>query len=1070
MTGLAKQVLEIPIVGGLSQQIAPEVAPPGALYDLTNVEIDRIGNASRRHGHELMTNAAFVVGTNSVSSTMGTPRKIGGRADELWVISAESYYLGSGGGGGAAGDMLWTYSPELDAWKPHSHVPRPTLERWAGLSNSGLSPEHASVGFVQSGDTRLIVVAYAVVQNGSGNVAGLHVTVFDATSRAIIIEDQVLDTDPCGKARVVSIGGKAMIVWLPSLGSVLKFSVFDAANADDGFSAAANLASATASSSVWTTCTDGTSLFLFYIGFASFNARLERFDTAGASAGAVLIDNAASGINLGCCVAGGRVHMAWISGVARYASITTAGAGLTSPINVGSGAADQAVVAALDADNATVFYSKAQTLSSPPTVMGSAVHELFWRQISGGSSAPAAAATEHETINLVIQSDPFVFDNRVFLPVTGADLENEFRSVGSSADYSGYGHAIVEVSQDTGTGSAYMSLFPVAVWSRDASKSNGGLAIPSAAFGDDSDRYLCSLRLVRNIDRFGGGAQNPGGGSLSEPVVATTEAYGIDVIRLAFDDKKRWAHSEINSCVDIASALPFSYDGLLAHECGFVFRPEITGIVEDGVGSFQANDEPTYHVTYEWEDVHGDRWISDTSFAAQRRIVAVGGTSLTICVRLLTLSAKPLGGNYSYGRIKVQLHRAMSSAREDFQKIGEKYIDLYGTSNVTFNDDGADDFQSAERLYTVGGELDNGLQPPCRALTQHGARLACISTDDGKLWLTKETRFQRGIEWSPYLTVPLPQRGMALASSEAALIVLCEKSIYALEGYGPDALGQPPNSWRLTLLSHDKGCSEINASWRTPAGILYRGYQGLWMIGGQLGFSFIGEAVSDFTDQVERFVDGALDTRHARLRLLCLMDSGDYRVLNYWYDSNRWSIDTIEESEGTQFSSTVFQGTYHRALSSGVYKASETLFRDALATPLYLASVRTGWLRMGAMHEFKRVWRGLATVGKIRAEEAEPVLDLQFTIENENGICASKTFSSSLFPALSDWAIRMHLAKQKGKAFRMQLTEVPNDDTENFSAELGGYVFQPPGYTYTSLGLEYGVKRGAAKLPATRTK
>ena len=67
---------------------------------------------------------------------------------------------------------------------------------------------------------------------------------------------------------------------------------------------------------------------------------------------------------------------------------------------------------------------------------------------------------------------------------------------------------------------------------------------------------------------------------------------------------------------------------------------------------------------------------------------------------------------------------------------------------------------------------------------------------------------------------------------------------------------------------------------------------------------------------------------------------------------------------------------------------------------------------MGAMHEFKRVWRGLATVGKIRAEEAEPILDLRFTVENEGGECASRLFPSSLFPPSGDWSLRMHLRRQ----------------------------------------------------------
>lgn len=1083
MTGLQKQVLEIPLVGGLSQHIAPEVAPVGALYDLTNVEIDRVGNVARRHGYDLMSRAAFNVGTSSVSSTMGIPKKIGGRRDELWVLTSESYYLGSGGGGGGSGDMLWTYSAELNAWKPHTKVPRPTMERWGGIANSGATPEHASVGFVTSGETSLIVLAYVVLSVTSGNAPGVHVVVYDATSRAVIVEDTIIDaTTQPAIVQVVSVGGVAMVLWTTTSSSVVEFSAFNAGNADAGFSAAAILVPST--SGRYAATTDGTSLFVFYGGFASSDVFLERFSTAGLSAGALLVDNSPGfGPSIACCYGGGRIHMAWAGGggpFLRYASVSTAGAGLTTPIQVSTFADSLSCsIAAVSADLATIFYNRDTSISGGP-VTGSAAFRTYWRQVSFGSTSPVVGTDEHLMIGVLIQGEPFAFDNRVFLPVVGADLENQFRvPAGSSpAGYNGYGHVLLEIPADAGPGSGYITPFPVACWSRDASQANGtltfirysGAIATNGAFGNDSDRYVATLRLLRNTDRFGGGARDPGGGSLIEPTLDTTGAYGVDIVRLAFDDKKRWQHAEFNNCALIASALPYCYDSLQAHECGYVFRPAILGILEDGVGSFATGDRPLYKATYEWEDVHGDRWFSDSSYPAEHEIVG-SSKSLDICVRNPNLTAKPLGGNSFAGRIKVCLFRATSAASEDFQKIGEKYADTYGSQNLVFVDSGADDFSEAERCYTVGGELDNCLAPPCRSLVQHGSRLACISTDDGKLYLSKESRYQRGIEWSAYLSMSLPQRGMALVSDESALIVLCEKSIFALEGSGPDALGQPPDGFgRLSLLAHDKGCSEVNAAWRTPVGAIYRGYQGLWMVTNQLGFAFVGEPVVDFTDQVLRFVDGALDTRNGRLRLLCLMLNGDYRILNFWYDSNRWSIDTVEASEGTQYSSTVFQGDHYRALEDGVYKASYTNFHDGHATPIYLASVRTGWLRMGAMHDFKRVWRALGTVGKIRAEAVSPVLDLRFTVENEDGVCASRLFQAATFQPLTDWSVRMHLARQKGKAFRLQMAEVNTLESDEIDPDDLVPVRESPGYTYSSLGLEYGVKRGAAKLPAARTK
>lgn len=1084
-TGLGKQNIDIPLVSGLAPSIAPEVAPAGALFILENADIEKIGLAKRRTGHTFMTHAAYIAGTSGGSSTIGVPKKVSTRVDELWIITAENYYLGSGGGGGATGDMLWTYSPELNKWRPRTKVPRPTMERWGGLSNSGLSPEHASVGFARSGNTDLLVVAY-VVNTASGSARGIHATIFDLTSRAVLVEDYLLDASNATRVYVVSCGRYAVICWQQGgLNPNIQYSMFDA-QIPGSFRAPASLLGDASDGASYAVESDGTSLFCAYYDSPSAGVQISSFTldfSTGASLAATkTLGSTGSQSQWSLAYAGGYMHLGYASATqVLYVNVNTALVTQHGPVTVDTLALPSitsVMVCPTDGNNVIVAYDDMVITGTLPP--GSSIPKMHWRQVTTALTVPTVGANSHGLMNVVALSQPFTFDGRCFLPVTGVDLENNYRSTSGVGKYSGYGHAIVELSYDTGTGDQYLTALPVAAWARDKSRANGagnlgvgsvGFVIGSGAYGNSSDRYFASLRLLRLVDRFGDGARDPGGGNNTVPALDSAAAYGIDIVRIQLDDPKRWMCAEINKCAVIAAGLPYAYDGLVAHECGFVFRPEILGIEEIASGGTWIPATTVYlKVTYSWEDLHGNQWFSDTSYTVT--YVTVGtNVGLGVMARNPSLSAKPIGGSNFYGRIRITLYRATTDASEDFKKVDEKFVDPWTLGNIELGDSNQN-AEANERCYIIGGELDNACMPPCRSVVQHGARLFCISTDDGKIWFTKETRFGRGIEWSAFQTITLPQRGMALCSVEGSLLVLCEKTIFVLDGQGPNVLGQPPDGYsHLSVLAQDKGCSEINAAWRTPIGCIYRGYQGLWLVNGQLGMSFIGDPVADFTATVNRFVDGVLDTKNGRLRLLCLLNSGDYRVLNYWYDTMRWSIDTVETIEGAQTSSTIFQGTYYRTLAGGVYQADETKFNDGLALPLYKLKLQTGWFTMGGMPDFKRVWRGLATCGRVRGETAAPILDMRMTIENEDGICVQRTFKSAVFVANADWTIRAHLAKQKGKFFRMTLEEVENENTQLFSPEGSFYyAANPPGYSISRLGFEFGVKRGAAKLSARRTQ
>jgi len=430
---------------------------------------------------------------------------------------------------------------------------------------------------------------------------------------------------------------------------------------------------------------------------------------------------------------------------------------------------------------------------------------------------------------------------------------------------------------------------------------------------------------------------------------------------------------------------------------------------------------------------------------------------------------KPDGAHNFSGRVKVNVYRAYDSSPTEYKLIdstthmvwdGGGFRDLdYHTvtdSNV--------DFSTAEDIYTFGDELDNSVAPSCVSLIQHRDRLFAIDLETNSLCYTKPFRPGRGIEWSRFQNKALPQRGMALGSLEGSLIVLTDKSILVLDGPGPSATGVPPDAFaRFAVLSQDQGCSELCAAWRCPRGLVFRSHQGLWLITPQMGIVYIGAAVEEVVKSIDYFIDGAVDERLGCLRLLGYT-GGDYKALVYWYDSDRWSVDSyFLTPAGTQYSSTVLQGEYYMASSVGVRKRNDSVWQDgtevvASGDSVYRAVFQTGWIRFDSAASFKRLWRVLLTLRTQLAKEDQ--WGIRVTVDTDD---KSSTFD--FYPedftttGFFNGTLRAHLKYQKGQRFRITVSELQGEALAAYNA----------GYSFSSLGFELGMKRGAAKLGQERS-
>lgn len=1079
-TGLEKLAIEVPFKQGLSEKIHPDMAEPEGFYLIENAELDKVGGFRRRRGFTVMSSAII----NSLTPS-GAPLKVGPRDDEIFKINEDVGALGSGGGSGAAGATLYSYSPEADAWRDTGKVPSVTLDRFTGLANGQSNPKTLDVGYVSHLGKEFVLLAYTNGEFNSQN-AGIYLCVYDATSRSMVLEPTLIDTTASygGKVQVVSIGRRAVILYRESiLSATFVGRIYDASDNSLSNEIALFTASDEGQADIWCATTDGTSLFLAYTVAAGADIFVERYTvttTLTLAAQATTTASVTGGVWIS--YAGGTLHVCWTqtgTGV-KYWATSTVPASLVTPatISTNTDGTARSYIAGLNSAEAVIFWDRQGDTGTDFSVR--------WRWVKNGTTAPAGRTNEHASPGVQVVGAPFVYNNRVFVPLCGCSYlsptwETQYTvNTGLGPGITNFGICLAEVNSDTALedaagGNAYSTFLPVAVWARDVSR----WTLPAlGAFGGNSDRYIATVRQARQADAYF--IETRG---VQKSLTHTVSVWSLDVIRINLNDSKRWQHAEGNQATLIASALPYVYDGMNVHECGYVFRPAILSVAEVGSGSYSAGDVANYKVVFEWEDVRGARWFSDSSYTLSHTVVGAANVTLELKVRAPAMTAKPLGGFQFTGRVRVNLYRARQDAPDDYRLLETvSFMVFDGSGNPilsygVFNDGGVLDLEQNERIYIFGNELDNSLMPPCRSVVQHRDRFFCIDTENNKLWYSKPFNRDRGYEWSRFQTLALPSTGVGLESIEGALVIYCERQILVLEGGGPGSTGQPADAYsRFSVLTQDQGCSEVNASWRFPGGSIFRSPQGLWLIGGNLGLEYIGAAVEDVVRTVTNFIDGSVDESLGCVRLLAT-DGSTFFMLNYWYDTGRWSVDRYASVAGTMYSCLYHLGEFYIASTSGMLKRLSYRRLDgpdadtAVTTDVYLMKVRTGRLRLDSLASFKRLWRVLSMVrfdddqdAVSRGGPTGPGCDVQVTVETLGAPGGTTTwvFSGEDFESGVPATLRAHVKFQKGQSYLVTIEEVTSLDTKLA-------IHGPHGYTFLGIGLELGTKRAAAKQVVGRS-
>lgn len=514
----------------------------------------------------------------------------------------------------------------------------------------------------------------------------------------------------------------------------------------------------------------------------------------------------------------------------------------------------------------------------------------------------------------------------------------------------------------------------------------------------------------------------------------------------------------------LSGACPHTYDGVRIVETGFNVFPEGLTAASRAGGSMAALGRYSFVMRYEWRDAKGVLHVSAPSVPVAVNLLGAD-QSATVRFPFLRLTEKPGGytATPTAADVKIAMYRTEANGTVYYRDVAagasDRYNLMVGYAMGTWISDLSDtnliqnDVLHAE---ITDGTLDPEPFPSHRIACEHQTRTMMVCDD---LLNTIQPTDARDEEFfapvtSSSLQMRIPMDGgkiTALASMDEKLIVFCERRIYYIFGEGPDRLGLN-NGW-----SQPQVCS---SNVGLPAGLqdsVVLTPDGLWFYSSQNGLRLLtrgltiamGENDAFLGREADGFFDGGVSAVYARViegrsqvRFYAVPNTGSAFAAVWDYQQHLWSKFTGHNAAG---GAVVAGGKFFHSDATGLYESSTTPgTQDAGVS--YQTLIETGWISMGGIQGFQRVYKLMLLIDALRSP----------TVKIETGYDYNETYSATftqVAPTISTpTQYEYALPVQKCEAVRFKISFTDSAEAVRF----------------TGMSLLIGVKGGLYKLPSNR--
>lgn len=516
------------------------------------------------------------------------------------------------------------------------------------------------------------------------------------------------------------------------------------------------------------------------------------------------------------------------------------------------------------------------------------------------------------------------------------------------------------------------------------------------------------------------------GGYLPQSVFHNVLEFANNSMRLPF--------AQYGATTVVASGLLFEWDGDTPSEHAPVKAPVIDYIdAASGTGTSVTNLAMV--AIYSWVDAQGNLHRSAPSPVANSGVVT--NKQIDVYIRKLPFAA------YDYSRAMAaepELYISEDNGSTYYLATdsgGGKLLSSAAASSTThwvFEDVQPGDPTVAAPPYSTGagGQPLVAVPPPApRDACTIGDRLLIIDAEDtSRIWYTKPFSAGFAPEWAAENVIIVGDDCVAIKDVSGTPVIFGANAIWTVDGSGPDALGV--GSFSLPRKLHQVGCIDTTMCCATPAGIVFRGRKGFFLLNG-LALEPFGVPVDPETrvTNLADYVPGrvAYDEVHSELRILDLNSAHHYV---YHLAEQKWSEWTLDEDAQKHADLVTADGAVWYLQdgdgSSSIrreYSVGEAGYSTSTEPTVY----QTPWLSLNGISGFGRIFE-LVLSTKIRTNVSNvSTLSVLYETRSPEGN-GSETFSwtgaqmATLGSADEPIELRMKPGYAKCKAFRLTITEL----------------------------------------------
>lgn len=515
-------------------------------------------------------------------------------------------------------------------------------------------------------------------------------------------------------------------------------------------------------------------------------------------------------------------------------------------------------------------------------------------------------------------------------------------------------------------------------------------------------------------------------------------AWGIDLYTIRFD--ARFSPTSQGKTTQLCGGLVSHYDGQSVAELGFFNFPSMqtSSVYATGTSGSLAAGTYYYRIVFEYIDSAG---LVHRSIPSVINSVAVGATQEINVLVDYPITNRPR----TWARTSLTAVVYLSIAG-DANLFYRTLVMTNGSPSSAFSGTILTMSQSSPLLYTTGGIADSVAPPAANVSHVHKNRIWLGGLETSELWFSEEFVDGFAPTFSDMFTVPIEAEGgdvTALASLDEKLVIFKDSQFYALVGDGPDEAGLNWDYSEPVKIPSDVGCIDKRAVIEIPEGVLFKSKKGWYLLTRALQTLYVGAAVEDYNSLTASSVTLVKDETEVRI----VHSNGVCLVYNYYF--KQWS--TFSNYEGLD--SAVVTGTYFRiGTDYRVYKEVVGQYNDSGTK--YSLTVETSWLSLAKLQGYQRVYALQLLADFVDDHQ----LEVQIAYDFQNAYNQTVNFTTTGVISGTVLQLRIQPAIQKCTAIKLRIVD---NDTVSPS---GGASLKP-----TSLAVEVGRKRGAARLPPAQS-